>query len=74
MGFSITRFPEVQWRGHQKEVTHFQGKQTVPDGAVTQNPAFDVTPHCYVSTIITEEGIITPPFNGKIRHGLFASE
>lgn len=56
----------------EKEVTHFQGKQTVPHGVVAQNPAFDVTPHRYVSAIVTEKGIITPPFKAKIR-GLFAS-
>jgi methylthioribose-1-phosphate isomerase len=27
------------------------------------NPAFDVTPAKYISGIITEKGIITPPFS-----------
>ena len=56
----------------QKEVTHFQGKRTSPQGVVAENPAFDVTPHRYVSAIITEKGILTPPFKAKIRR-LFAS-
>ena len=50
----------------EKEVTHFQGRRTAPQGVVVQNPAFDVTPHRYVSAIITEKEIITPPFQAKI--------
>ena len=56
----------------EKEVTHFQGSRTTPHGVAAQNPAFDVTPHRYVSAIITEKGIITPPFKANIRR-LFAS-
>jgi methylthioribose-1-phosphate isomerase len=56
----------------QKEVTHFLGKRIVPDGAGAQNPAFDVTPHRYVSAIITEKGVIAPPFKDAIRR-LFKS-
>jgi len=56
----------------QKEVTHFQGKRTTPQSVSAQNPAFDVTPHQYVSAIITEKGVITPPFKANIRR-LFAS-
>jgi methylthioribose-1-phosphate isomerase len=51
----------------EKEVTHFQGKRTVPQGVAAQNPAFDVTPHRYVSAIITERGIVSPPFKVRIR-------
>ena len=51
----------------EKEVTHFQGRRTAPRGVAVQNPAFDVTPHRYVSAIITEKGIITPPYKAKIR-------
>jgi methylthioribose-1-phosphate isomerase len=56
----------------EKEVTHVNGKETVPNGISARNPAFDVTPHRYVSAIITEKGVITPPFRDKIR-GLFKS-
>jgi len=51
----------------EKEVTHFQGRRIAPQGVAAQNPAFDVTPHRNVSAIITEKGIITPPFKAKIR-------
>jgi methylthioribose-1-phosphate isomerase len=51
----------------QREVTHFQGRQITPKGVAAQNPAFDVTPHRYVSAIITEKGIITPPFRSRLK-------
>jgi len=51
----------------QKEVTHFLGKKIVPDRAGAQYPAFDVTPHRYVSAIITEKGVISPPFKARIQ-------
>ena len=56
----------------RREVTHFQAKRTAPEGVKAQNPAFDITPHRYVSAIITEKGVMTPPFKAKIRR-LFAS-
>jgi len=51
------------------EVTHFQGVCTAPEGVRAANPAFDVTPHRYVSAIITELGISREPYTeslGKI--------
>jgi methylthioribose-1-phosphate isomerase len=58
---------------NEKEVTHLQGRRTVPMGVGAENPAFDVTPHRYVSAIITEKGVMAPPFKAKIRR-LFASK
>ena len=55
-----------------REVTHFQAKRTAPEGVKARNPAFDITPHRYISAIITEKGVIIPPFKAKIRR-LFAS-
>jgi methylthioribose-1-phosphate isomerase len=49
-----------------QEVTHFAGKPVTPSGVETANPAFDVTPHQYVRAIITEEGILYPPFQEHI--------
>jgi methylthioribose-1-phosphate isomerase len=45
-----------------REVTHAEGSQMVPDGALVWNPAFDVTPHPLIAGIITERGIFRPPF------------
>ena len=44
------------------EVTHFQGTPTAPLGVEAVNPAFDVTPHRYISAIVTESGLAHPPF------------
>jgi methylthioribose-1-phosphate isomerase len=45
-----------------REVTHMAGKQITPDGVKIENPAFDVTPHRYVSAIITERGVAREPY------------
>jgi methylthioribose-1-phosphate isomerase len=45
-----------------EEVTHIQGVPIAPEGTVAANPAFDITPHHYISAIITERGIIKEPF------------
>ncbi|WP_314591715.1 S-methyl-5-thioribose-1-phosphate isomerase [Paenibacillus terrigena] len=45
------------------EITEGFGKRTAPQDIKVFNPAFDVTPHEYVSAIITEKGIIKPPFH-----------
>ena len=44
------------------EVTHFAGVRTAPEGVGVYNPAFDVTPHRLLIGIITEKGVIHPPF------------
>src|SRR5688500_12342579 len=45
-----------------REVTHVGTNQLAPDGAHVRNPSFDVTPHKYVTAIITERGVLRPPF------------
>jgi methylthioribose-1-phosphate isomerase len=45
-----------------EEVTHIQGVAIAPEGIKAANPAFDVTPHGYITAIITEKGIIRKPF------------
>ena len=48
------------------EVTHMAGKQIAPDGVSVENPAFDVTPHEYVSAIITERGVARAPYTESL--------
>mgnify|MGYP001040952052 CR=1 FL=1 len=36
--------------------------QIVPDGVVVANPAFDITPAQYIKAIITERGVVYPPY------------
>lgn len=51
----------IEERG-QREVTHGFGRQTAPDGVRVYNPAFDVTPARLVTAIITERGVVSPPY------------
>lgn len=44
------------------EVVNGFGKQTAPNGVKVFSPAFDVTPNEFISAIITEKGILRPPF------------
>ncbi len=49
-----------------REVTHIDGVQIAPDGVHVANPAFDVTPHRYVTALVTERGIVRPPFKENL--------
>jgi len=49
------------------EVTHVFGVPVAPEGVAVENPAFDVTPHRYVSAIITERGVARPPYTESLR-------
>jgi methylthioribose-1-phosphate isomerase len=49
------------------EVTHVQGVPVAPDGTAVENPAFDVTPHRYVTAIVTERGVARPPYLESLR-------
>ncbi len=50
-----------------EEVTSVRGTAIAPDGIHAANPAFDVTPHYYISAIITERGIIRAPYEKNLR-------
>lgn len=52
---------------HEDEVTQGFGKRTAPAGVKVFNPAFDVTPHEYVTAIITEKGIVRAPYEENLR-------
>jgi len=45
-----------------EEVTRIQGVNIAPEGTRAANPAFDITPHYYITAIITERGIIKEPY------------
>ena len=49
------------------EVTGIGDKKTAPDGINVINPAFDMTPPELISGIITENGIVKPPFQKSIK-------
>ena len=44
------------------EVTHIRDHQLGPEGVQVHNPAFDVTPHQFITAIITDKGVARPPF------------
>ena len=56
------------------EVTHLAGQRIAPEGVAVANPAFDVTPHRYVTAIITERGVLRPPYESALRAAVRSSE
>jgi len=52
------------------EVTNIKGVAIAPEGVKALNPAFDVTPHRYITAIITDGGIIREPFGEGIKKKL----
>lgn len=56
----------IEERG-EDEVTHFGLRRTAPEGIKVRNPAFDVTPAALVTALITDRGIITPPYERTLR-------
>ena len=49
------------------EVTHLKGEPVAPAGAQALNLAFDVTPNELISGIITEKGVLKPPYNSSLK-------
>ncbi len=58
----------------QREVTHLGSSRLTPVGALIRNPAFDVTPHRYITGIITERGIFTAPYVESLQQALQGGE
>ena len=44
----------------------FQGETVAPRQAKARNPAFDVTPNRLITAIVTENGIVYPPFDDNL--------
>jgi methylthioribose-1-phosphate isomerase len=49
-----------------REVTEVRGRQVAPVGTVVWNPAFDITPAELITGIVTEEGVLRPPFGPSL--------
>jgi methylthioribose-1-phosphate isomerase len=56
----------IEERDHT-EVTHHGGRLLAPAGVKVWNPAFDVTPNNLVTAIITDRGVIWPPYLENVR-------
>jgi methylthioribose-1-phosphate isomerase len=52
------------------EVTSVRGVRVAPAGAAALNLAFDVTPHELVAGIVTEAGVLRPPYDEAIAQAL----
>ncbi len=49
-----------------REVTHIEGVAIAPEGVRVGNPAFDVTPNKYITALVTERGVVRPPFGENL--------
>ena len=52
---------------NSQEITEFGRKRVAPRGVKVYNPAFDITPARYVTGIITEKGILRPPYKETLK-------
>ncbi len=65
--FDLARGQEIDIEERQaEEISHLEGTRLAPVGIEVYNPAFDVTPWENITGIITEKGIIRPPFRENI--------
>lgn len=63
----------IEERGIEEVVSVF-GRSIAPEGISARNPAFDVTPHRYVTGIVTEHGIVYPPFVKNLKTAVLAEQ
>ena len=52
------------------EIVKIKGLRIAPKGVRVYNPVFDLTPPQYITAIVTEKGIIKPPYERTIKHTL----
>ena len=51
----------------QEEITQHRGQRLAAPGATAWNPAFDITPAHLVTALITEFGVIRPPYRDALQ-------
>jgi methylthioribose-1-phosphate isomerase len=49
-----------------EEVLSIAGQRIAPEGVLARYPAFDVTPASLVTAIVTERGVLRPPFGASL--------
>jgi len=49
----------------------FKGERVTPKGAHARNPAFDVTPNRLITAIVTERGLVYPPYKQNLQNLLY---
>lgn len=57
-----------------REVVQVGGVMVAPEGVHAAHPAFDITPHRFITAIVTERGVLRAPFEDSLRHILGARE
>jgi len=53
-----------------EEVLTLRGVRLAPEGFPAYHPAFDLTPHRFLTGIVTEKGVFYPPFDEALRDAL----
>jgi methylthioribose-1-phosphate isomerase len=72
---AISRGDEIKIEERQaEEITHHGGTRLAPEGATVYNPAFDVTPAALVTAIVTECGVLEPPYGDSLREAWRAAD
>jgi methylthioribose-1-phosphate isomerase len=56
----------IEQRPAEEITSLWYQKPMVPEGAEVYNPAFDVTPHGLVTAIVTDRGIVRPPYGESL--------
>lgn len=55
---------------NEEEVTHVQGIRVAAEGVHVYAPAFDITPNKLVTAIVTEYGVLKPPFYQSLKDAI----
>ena len=58
---------EIERRKGDEIYKMWYEKPMAPEGIKTYNPAFDVTDHRYITAVITEKGIVRPPYDENLK-------
>ncbi len=53
-----------------EEVTSIRGQRIAPAGTRVRNPSFDVTPAALITGIVTDEGVLGPPFGPALAEAM----
>ncbi len=57
----------------EREVLYFSEKNMAPQGVKAYNPVFDITPSRLITAIITEKGVLEPPYEKAISSKIFGT-
>lgn len=63
----------IEQRNGEEIYKMWYEKDMAPEGIKTYNPAFDVTNHKYITAVVTEKGVVYPPYDVNLKK-LFEEE